>query len=308
MRARRVGLVGLALLVGVSLVRSSISSASGAARVEPTLDLRVSGDPEGGPDLVAYQRLWVRVGPPARTWSGAERALPSPHRWLDAPWGIRVLLRVGAGRPRAVLTNATTVRALVAALGVRLRPLDLVRPSLPAPLYSGMRLRVVRIRVVVRVVVEEVAFPNVVRYSNRLERGRWRLLAAGRAGRVLRTYLVRYQNGRPVSRTLVSERVLAGPVARVVLRGTAPPVHATEVGQASWYDFCPVDGNYAAHPSLPFGTRVTVTNLDNGRSVTVVINDRGPFGVPGRIIDLCESAFARIAPLGQGVANVRISW
>jgi rare lipoprotein A (peptidoglycan hydrolase) len=40
----------------------------------------------------------------------------------------------------------------------------------------------------------------------------------------------------------------------------------------------------------------------------VVINDRGPYGVPGRIIDLCDSAFAQIAPLGQGVADVRITW
>jgi len=51
-----------------------------------------------------------------------------------------------------------------------------------------------------------------------------------------------------------------------------------------------------------------VRNLDNGKTVTVVINDRGPYGVPGRIIDLCKPAFAAIAPLGQGVANVEITW
>jgi len=49
-----------------------------------------------------------------------------------------------------------------------------------------------------------------------------------------------------------------------------------------------------------------VTNLDNGRSVTVVINDRGPFG--GRIIDLSPEAFSAIASLGQGVAHVRLTW
>jgi rare lipoprotein A len=53
---------------------------------------------------------------------------------------------------------------------------------------------------------------------------------------------------------------------------------------------------------------VTVTNLDNGRAVTVIIDDRGPYGVPGRIIDLCSTAFAQIAPLAQGVANVEITW
>jgi rare lipoprotein A len=79
-----------------------------------------------------------------------------------------------------------------------------------------------------------------------------------------------------------------------------------QVGDASWYSFAPGSGLTAAHPWLPFGTHVTVTNLANGRSVTVVINDRGPFG--GRIIDLSPEAFGQIAPLGQGVAHVRITW
>jgi rare lipoprotein A len=57
---------------------------------------------------------------------------------------------------------------------------------------------------------------------------------------------------------------------------------------------------------LPFGTVVTVTNLANGNRVQVVINDRGPFG--GRIIDLSDQAFARIAPLSQGVCQVRLTW
>jgi len=49
-----------------------------------------------------------------------------------------------------------------------------------------------------------------------------------------------------------------------------------------------------------------VENLDNGKVVTVVINDRGPFG--GGIIDLSDQAFARLAPLGTGIIPVRISW
>jgi rare lipoprotein A len=65
------------------------------------------------------------------------------------------------------------------------------------------------------------------------------------------------------------------------------------------------DGLTAAHRSLPFGTKVRVTNLANNRSVVVRINDRGPF-VRGRIIDLSSAAFARIAQLNQGVARVRV--
>ncbi len=61
----------------------------------------------------------------------------------------------------------------------------------------------------------------------------------------------------------------------------------------------------AAHRTLPFGTRVRVTNTQNGKSVTVRVNDRGPF-VKGRVIDLSSSAFKSIAALNAGVVPVRI--
>ena len=61
----------------------------------------------------------------------------------------------------------------------------------------------------------------------------------------------------------------------------------------------------AAHPSLPFGTRLRVTNVANGRSVTVRINDRGPF-VAGRAIDVSYAAAERIGIIDQGVAKVKL--
>ncbi len=59
----------------------------------------------------------------------------------------------------------------------------------------------------------------------------------------------------------------------------------------------------AAHKTLPFGTRVRVKHLSSGRSVDVVINDRGPY-VAGRIIDLSKAAAGQIGMTGQGVARV----
>ena len=61
----------------------------------------------------------------------------------------------------------------------------------------------------------------------------------------------------------------------------------------------------AAHKSLPFGTKVKVTNVKNGRSVVVRVNDRGPF-VKGRIIDLSQAAFSSIGNLSSGVIKVEI--
>lgn len=59
----------------------------------------------------------------------------------------------------------------------------------------------------------------------------------------------------------------------------------------------------AAHRTLPFGTKVRVTNVANNKSVVVKINDRGPF-IDGRVIDLSRSAFDKIADLGAGVIEV----
>jgi rare lipoprotein A len=61
----------------------------------------------------------------------------------------------------------------------------------------------------------------------------------------------------------------------------------------------------AAHRTLPFGTHVKVTNTQNGKSVVVRVNDRGPFA-KGRVIDLSSSAFKSIAYLGAGVIPVHI--
>jgi rare lipoprotein A len=62
----------------------------------------------------------------------------------------------------------------------------------------------------------------------------------------------------------------------------------------------------AAHRSLPFGTRVRVTRIDNGNSVEVTINDRGPF-VAGRIIDLSRAAASALSMIGRGTARVTMS-
>ena len=63
----------------------------------------------------------------------------------------------------------------------------------------------------------------------------------------------------------------------------------------------------AAHKTLPFGTKVKVTNLRNGKSVKVIINDRGPF-VAGRIIDLSKKAARKIGIDKEGVGNVQIKY
>lgn len=106
---------------------------------------------------------------------------------------------------------------------------------------------------------------------------------------------------------------------QVVLKPVTVKVHPKpyQVGMASWY------GSYfqgkdtasgepynmydltAAHPTLPLGTMVKVTNLRNGRSIIVKVNDRGPV-VPGRIIDLSYNAARALNFRNRGLAHVRL--
>jgi len=61
----------------------------------------------------------------------------------------------------------------------------------------------------------------------------------------------------------------------------------------------------AAHRTLPFGTRLRVTDVNTGRSVTVRVNDRGPF-VRGRVVDVSASAAESLGITGKGVAKVKV--
>ena len=106
---------------------------------------------------------------------------------------------------------------------------------------------------------------------------------------------------------------------------TAPsagaPLYAagwTQTGIASWYGepfhgrttaaggIYDMDEISAAHQTIPFGTRIRVDNLENGRSIELDVNDRGPF-VRGRILDMSRAAARALGMIGPGTARVRIT-
>jgi uncharacterized protein YabE (DUF348 family) len=211
------------------------------------------------------------------------------------------------GKDHDVLTNATSVGELLSAMGIEPDRSDRVLPSPSAPLSPNATIRFVSIDVRVRERRVPIPYTVSTRYTDELRPGQIRTLRAGLDGLLLERYRLRIVNGRVVERDLLGREVLREAVAAQRLVGREESqLGGVQVGEASWYSFAPGDGLTAAHPWLPFGTVVTVTNLANGRTVQVVINDRGPFG--GRIIDLSDQAFAAIAPLGQGVCQVRLAW
>jgi rare lipoprotein A len=110
---------------------------------------------------------------------------------------------------------------------------------------------------------------------------------------------------------LAAAFVTAGAVYSV---GTQTAEAGTQCGRASWYKLGGRTASgernnpsamTAAHRSLPFGTRVRVENLKNGKYVVVRINDRGPF-VGGRVIDVSKAAAEQLGMMRSGTASVRI--
>jgi hypothetical protein len=261
--------------------------------------------------------VWVaaRQGPSAlAALKHSAEAAPSaiPPSWLALHRPIAVNVEV-QGKGLDVLTNAATVRQLLSAMGIEPDGDDRVAPPLQTPLHSSRPIHFDRVDVRTLTVASAVAFGVRSTTTTSLPAGQVRVVTPGVAGSVERTYRITLVNGSEVSRTLVSEQTVRAPVdeLREVGAATAPPPPPpaggshTQTGEATWYE-TGHSGLTAAHPTLPFGTHVTVTNLANGKSVTVVINDRGPFG--GRIIDLSRDAFALIAPLPSGVCQVRLTW
>jgi rare lipoprotein A len=107
------------------------------------------------------------------------------------------------------------------------------------------------------------------------------------------------------------------PVVAVAPEPPPPPPSFAQVGRASWYG----DWHHgrktasgerfnkneltAAHRTLPLGTEARVTNLENGRAVEVLVNDRGPY-IKGRVIDLSEAAAKELGMKEKGLARVMV--
>jgi rare lipoprotein A len=111
--------------------------------------------------------------------------------------------------------------------------------------------------------------------------------------------------------------VATATVFMLALPAAAGEAHFFEEGLASWYggkfhgrqtasgERYDKNGISCAHKTLPFGTVLLVTNLDNGKNLRIRVNDRGPF-VKGRVIDCSEAAAEKLGFRGAGIARVRL--
>ena len=220
---------------------------------------------------------------------------------------IHAKLRVD-GQLRDIVSSADTVETLLKHAGVQVGSSDYVIPSKQTEPADGMWIRVVRVRRIVEEQSVHIPFRYVTRSDEGMDSGTRRVVQQGAEGLKVRRTSVLLEDGVRVSTAPLGETVVRPAREHIVAVGTREPSYSgggdSRSGVASWFA---ADGLVAAHRTLPLGSVVKVTNVENGKSVTVRINQRGPF-VKGRVIDLSDDAFKRLAPLDDGTIKVRVEY
>lgn len=195
----------------------------------------------------------------------------------------------------------TQIKEFLAEQKIVLGDQDRIDPDLNTWLRPEMKIAIIRVNETELKEEEDIPYKTITKDDPTMEKGQSKVSQVGKTGKKIKTFLVRRENGQEVSRELLGEEVSQKPQDKIIIVGTK----IVEIGRgtATWYDL--ISGNAAAHNTLPKGTMVKVTNLNNGKSVVVKIIDRGIMS--GAIIDLSAEAFSQIAPLGAGVIPVRLT-
>ena len=233
---------------------------------------------------------------------------PDPETLLTANASITLetakhySITTKAGKKEGI-TTLHTIGQLLNEQGISLGEHDLVTPDTEKSITDRVRISVIQVDIRHEVINKPIAFE--VQESENPELS-WRkrvVTQKGEKGIREFTYEIISHDGKEMKRTLAESIVTKEPVAEIATQGTKVEVGKSHTGLGSWYSFTGTLS--AANPWLPIGSYVRVTNTDNGKSVIVRINDRGPFG-KNRIIDLDKVAFEKIASLGAGIINVKM--
>lgn len=152
---------------------------------------------------------------------------------LDIDRAVKVSVTDGTNETNDVYTTADTVAALLKEQQLELSDLDRVEPGIENTVTADMAVDVIRVEEVTDVVEEEVAFSTVRKNDSSLTKGKEQVVASGSNGLVEKRYTVVLENGKEVSRELVSEDVKKEAAQRVVAVGTKAIQQAPSRGTSS---------------------------------------------------------------------------
>jgi hypothetical protein len=207
------------------------------------------------------------------------------------------------GKISDTYTLADNVAGALWENNVKLGEDDFTQPSLDQPLKANLAVSVIRVDIREETVEKPIPFDTLSNEDDSLSWRTKKITQKGAKGINEVTYKVVSHDGKEISRKIISQTMTKDPTPEIVTQGTYMKLGKGKTGQGTWYAF--KDGLFAASTTLPRGSYAKVTNMENGQSVVVQINDYGPFG-KGRIIDLDKVAFQKIAGLGAGVIGVKV--
>lgn len=260
-----------------------------------------SQDFEGNTIQEVLEKSGIRLRAEDRVWPDlSSRAISGQTIFITRAREASVSID---GGEKKIISRERTVGGMFASGDIDLDEDDIVKPDREALLAEGLKITVTRVEIREEMKETPIAFQTKTTEDDELSWRKKIITRKGEMGVKQTTYRVAYHDGREVNRKILKTEVTKEPVAEVVTQGTFVKLGKKHEGGASWYAWTGTMA--AANPWLPKGSYVKVTNLENGKSVIVVINDRGPF-VPGRIIDLDKVAFQKIASIGAGVIRVRM--
>ena len=213
---------------------------------------------------------------------------------------------ISDGEEKEISVLGSTVEDALLENGIKLAKSDKIEPELGDEIYNGIEVRVVR---VTRKIVSEkfeIPYQTVEKLNNKISYGKIRTIQNGKNGKGIKTLEITREDGREVSRKLISSETVKAPQTKIIEKGMKIVIDRVQNGVASWY----ARGLYnpqaltAASRNFPRGTFLRVTNLANNKSVIVKVNDY--VANPLVEIDLSVGAFKKIANKKTGKIKVRI--
>lgn len=235
----------------------------------------------------------------------------------------RVTVQAGGKSQQVVLGG--TVRDALTKAGVGFDSDDIISSSLQTQLTEGMNIKLVRVDTKTVTKTIPVKFETKKQPSATLTKGETQIKTKGSDGTKTEKWTIRIEDGVPVRQQMTSSIVTKQPTPQLEIVGTKQPTtRSAGTGSVSttpasgntckasyyWQGQMTANGEQfntndftAAHKSLPFNSRVKVTNPRTGKTVIVRINDRGPY-IAGRCLDLSRAAMQAIGGTSAGVITV----
>ncbi|PIP28129.1 MAG: hypothetical protein COX29_02700 [Candidatus Moranbacteria bacterium CG23_combo_of_CG06-09_8_20_14_all_35_22] len=238
-----------------------------------------------------------------------DQIIPEPNSKIFSGINIEILRAVKIkiqvdGKTIKNYTLAKNISSVLEENNIILTRLDKISPTLSAPPPKDEEIIVTRINIEEKIEKEEIDFKTIFKEDSKLGWREKKIEQKGEKGVEEILYKITYKNGKEISRVVLEKKITQDPISQIEIQGTYMKFGKAQRGHASFY--ASSWGELNASRSISRGGYAKVTNLDNGKSTIVKINDYGPQS-PERIIDLSYNSFKKIANLGQGIAhNIKV--